>query len=197
MQNKALDRVVILNITVVVEAVLLLVATFWSQLADLPLMPLFVASRLALTTGLLAGLVTAASGFFLLWLAKRFASSFKWLEQLRAIILDEVAPLFATFTFLDILLVAAVSGFCEEVFFRGVIQAQLGLVPASMFFAVFHCPSLRHLPYGIWAFAAALFLGWLLIFTGSLWAPILAHALSNLIVLTFLRFRLKSFVQGP
>jgi membrane protease YdiL (CAAX protease family) len=188
MQNKAIDRVVILNVTIVVEAVLLLVATFWSQLAEIPLLPLFAASQQSLITGVVAGFITAASGFSLLWLAKRFAVSSKWLAELRTIVLDEVAPLFATFTVPDIILVAAASGFCEEVFFRGVIQSQFGLFGAAAFFAIFHCPSLRHLPYGLWALTAGLFLGGLLTFTHSLWTPILAHSISNLIVLIFMRY---------
>jgi hypothetical protein len=96
--------------------------------------------------------------------------------------------LFATFTVPDIILVAAASGFCEEVFFRGVIQSQFGLFGAAAFFAIFHCPSLRHLPYGLWALTAGLFLGGLLTFTHSLWTPILAHSISNLIVLIFMRY---------
>jgi membrane protease YdiL (CAAX protease family) len=195
MQNKTIDRVVILNVTIVVEAVLLLVATFWSQLAEIPLLPLFVADQQSLITGVVAGFGIAASGFALLWLAKQFASSSKWLAELRTIVLDEVAPLFTTLTIPDIILVAVASGFCEEVFFRGVIQSQFGVFGAAAFFAIFHCPSLRHLPYGLWAFTAGLCLGGLMLFTHSLWTPILAHSISNLIVLIFMRYPLKHEAQ--
>jgi membrane protease YdiL (CAAX protease family) len=191
MQNKTIDRVVILNVTVVVEAVLLLVATFWSQLAEISLLPLFTANRQSLITGLVAGAITAASGVLLLWTAKKLGPSLPWLAELRTIVLNEVAPLFATFTFVDIVLVAAASGFCEEVFFRGVIQSQFGLLSAAAFFAIFHCPSLRHLPYGLWALAAGLFLGVTLDYTHSLWTPIIAHSISNLISLCLMRYPRK------
>jgi membrane protease YdiL (CAAX protease family) len=196
MQTKDIDRVVILNVTIVVEAVLLLVATFWSQLAEIPLLPLFAANQQSLLTGVVAGFAIAASGFALLWLAKQLAASSKWLAELRTIVMDEVAPLFATFTLADIVLVAAASGFCEEVFFRGVIQSQFGLFGAAAFFAIFHCPSLRHLPYGLWALTAGLLLGGLLTFTHSLWTPILAHSISNLIVLMCMRYPLKQEAQA-
>ena len=196
MPSKPLDRVTIFNVTIVVEAILLLTATFWAQLSEMYLVPIFRCHRIFLVYGVLGGLITASSGFALLWLAKTYGESSKWLGTLKSIVLDEVAPLFSQFTVPDIMMVAAASGFCEEVLFRGVIQEQSGIVAASAFFGIFHCPSLRHFPYGVWAFCAGLFLGFLKIYTGSVWPPIIAHALSNFIVLLYLRYGLKQAVTN-
>ena len=189
MQNKPLDRVLILNITIAVEAVLLLIATLWIRLSDIEMLPLFHLNRSIVFIGILGGLATAASGFLLLWLGNLFGSQRRWLRELRTIVDDELAPLFRSLSLGDIILIASCSSFCEEIFFRGVIQGELGLLLASVLFGFFHCPSVRHLPYGIWAICAGSFLGWLLILTGAIWAPIFAHALSNLVILLFLRFR--------
>jgi membrane protease YdiL (CAAX protease family) len=176
----------------VVEAVLLLLATLWSQFGEIELLPLFRLNRNIVAIGLLSGVVTASTGFILLWLAYIFGQSIKWLEALRKIVVEELTPLFQTLNVADIFLVAASSGFCEEIFFRGVIQNQLGLWLSAALFGFFHCPTPRHLPYGIWALCAGTFLGWLLIQTGSIWTPIFAHALSNFLVLLFLRYGRKA-----
>lgn len=188
LETKPLDRALILNITIVVEAVLLLLATLWSQFGDIELLPLFRLNRNIVAFGLLAGVATASSGFMLLWLAKVYGKTIKWLETLKSIVLDELTPLFETLHLSDIILIAASSGFCEEIFFRGVVQNQLGLWPSAALFGFFHCPTPRHLPYGVWAFGAGAFLGWLLIQTNSIWTPVFAHSLSNFCVLLYLRY---------
>jgi membrane protease YdiL (CAAX protease family) len=194
MQGRLLDRVMVMNVTIVLEAVLLLIAAVWIQLAHLTIAQEFVANKRALIIGVLAGLGTASSGFILLFIGKLLKDNLQWISSLRKIVMEEVAPLFAELTLFDILLVALASGFCEEVFFRGVMQAQIGYLPTSILFGLFHCPSLRHISYGIWAFSAALLLGFLLDYTGTLWTPIVAHALSNFIVITYLRYGVKAQV---
>lgn len=196
MPGKPLDRVLILNITIVVEAILLLIATLWSQFGEIRMLPLFHLNRHIALTGSLSGLAIAVTGFALFWSAHRFGSAVGWLGNLRNIIDEDLIPLFQTLNLADIIIVAASSGFCEEIFFRGVIQDQLGLWLAAALFGFFHCPTPRHLTYGIWAFCAGLFLGWLLNVTGSLWAPIFAHSISNFLVLSYLRYGRKS-IAGP
>ena len=110
------------------------------------------------------------------------------LVQLQQIVEEEVAPLFAQLTLPDILLASMASGLCEEVFFRGVLQPQLTLIPTSILFGLMHCPSLAMIPYALFTFVAGLFLGWLYDHTHCLWTPILAHFLSNLIVLLVFRY---------
>lgn len=195
MPSKPLDRVTIFNVTIVVEAILLLTATFWSQVGEVYLIPAFRCHRVFVLYGIMGGLLTASSSFILLWLARTYGETNKWLGTLKTIVLDEVAPLFSQFTPADIIMVAAASGFCEEVFFRGVIQEQSGVFIASAFFGIFHCPSFRHFPYGVWAFCAGVFLGFLRDYTGSVWPPIIAHALSNFVVLLYLRYGLKQAVK--
>ena len=191
MPIKSIDRVTLLNITIIVEAFLLSAATVWSWLANVQLAPSMILESRYLLIGSACGVGMAVVSLVLLWLGK----SVSILANLRETILTDIAPIFSELTWMDAILVAAVSGFCEEVLFRGVIQSQFqpqyGLWMTSAIFALFHCPSLRHLSYGIWAFAAGLLLGWLYISTGSLWVPITAHAVSNAVSLIFLRYGVK------
>lgn len=190
MPIKSIDRVTLLNITLIVEGFLLSAATVWSWASAIQLAPHMALSNEMVLLGLACGLALVLSSFALLWLGK----SVGLFSRLRETILTEIAPLFGELTWMDALLVAAVSGFCEEILFRGVIQSQCGLWLTSFIFGLFHCPSLRHLSYGIWAMAAGLFLGWIYDSTGNLWVPILAHALSNAISLIFLRYGVKTAV---
>lgn len=193
MESRSIDRITLLNITLFVEAFLLLTATFWSQFASIQLAPALGWDNRHAAYGAAAGLGIAATGVVLFWMG-RVA---KPLERLREIVIKQIAPIFAGLRFGDLLLIAAVSGFCEEVLFRGVMQQQFGLLPTSLIFGLFHCPSLRHLSYGLWAFCGGLFLGWLYIISGNLWAPIMAHCLSNALSLMFIRYRIKPPAPPP
>src|SRR5262249_55491099 len=84
-----------------------------------------------------------------------------------------------------ILAFALVPAVCEEILFRGFLQSGLARVverPAgvaaasSLVFALFHLDPWRF--SGI--LGLGLFLAWLRLATGSLWAPMAAHAASNI-----------------
>jgi membrane protease YdiL (CAAX protease family) len=84
---------------------------------------------------------------------------------------------------------AIVPAFCEEILFRGFLQAGLaravdrpaGVVAASaLVFAVFHLDPWRFT--GV--FGLGLFLAWLRLRTGSLLPPMAAHAASNVLAIT-------------
>lgn len=188
MQLKTVDRNFILTMTALMEGALLLVSTIWITNARIDLAPHLVLSRKAVLVGAVAGCCMAASGFIATWLGKKLKLARPGLLDLDDIMRNHLAPLFRQFTPLDILLVAAASGFCEEVFFRGVLQNQVNIFFAGIIFGVFHCPDFRYLIYGLWATVAGIFLGWLYLCTGSLWAPIFAHGLSNLIVIAIFRY---------
>lgn len=75
---------------------------------------------------------------------------------------------------------ALASGVAEEAFFRGALQPRVGLVAASVLFALAHAPATRALrPWPAFALAAGLGLGLLFEATGSLLAPVAAHVLVN------------------
>lgn len=175
----------------ILEGILLLVSTIWITVAHIDLAAHLVLSKKALVAGLIGGCSTAANGFFMMWFGRRVQLEPPGIAKLDEIVRNELALLFREFNPMDILLVAAASGFCEEVFFRGVLQNQFNLFFAGIIFGFFHCPDVRYLSYGIFAAVAGLFFGWLYQYTGNLWAPIIAHSLSNLIVISIIRYGLK------
>lgn len=75
---------------------------------------------------------------------------------------------------------ALLSGFAEELFFRGAVQGQLGWIAATVLFALLHTgpgPAFR-----IWTAFAALagvFFGAIMVYRGNLLGPIVGHILVN------------------
>ena len=85
------------------------------------------------------------------------------------------------------LVLAATSGLAEEAFFRGALQPRVGLVAASLLFALAHfAPRRAFLPWPVFAFAAGLAFGALFEATGNLVAPVVAHAAVNALNLRWL-----------
>jgi len=78
---------------------------------------------------------------------------------------------------------------CEELLFRGAIQHAFGPYWTSILFAAIHIRYLRHwIPTGL-VFSISYGLGWIYIQTGSLWTPIVAHFIIDLIMGLIIRFR--------
>jgi uncharacterized protein len=95
----------------------------------------------------------------------------------------------------QIALVASAAGFGEELLFRGLLQAGLAeLLPvphaplvalaiASLVFGAFHWLSTT---YAILATMAGVYFGSLLLYTDSLWPPMIAHGLYDFLALWYL-----------
>ena len=87
-----------------------------------------------------------------------------------------------SFSVRDSLIVALVSGIGEEVFFRGLLQGWIGIWWSSLLFALLHIgPDRRFVSWPILAFVASLVLAGLFEHTGSVVAPVVAHALVNFV----------------
>jgi membrane protease YdiL (CAAX protease family) len=119
--------------------------------------------------GLLAGLaVVTLSGFTM----RRTAWGRKLAETFAAIL----GPLSRSQAWV----LALLSGFGEEIFFRGLLQPALGLVITSLLFGLAHfLPRREILPWTLFSIGAGFLLGWLYQFSGNLVAPIACHVLVN------------------
>lgn len=187
MVTKPISRIALLNMTIFVEAFLLLAATGWSQFSGIALKPALVFSYKPMLIGVAVGLAMAFSGLAL-FAVSRAVPAF---GQVRDLIENFLIPMISELKPIDLVIMAVISGFCEEIFFRGVAQAQFGLVITALAFGLFHDPSFRHISYAIIAFIYGLVLGGLYMWTGNLWAPIIAHITHNLVSLYILRYRIK------
>ncbi|MBP1155226.1 membrane protease YdiL (CAAX protease family) [Paenibacillus sp. PvR052] len=88
-----------------------------------------------------------------------------------------------------IAVLSLVVAFCEEVLFRGAIQASWGPYWTSILFAAIHIRYLQHWLMTGLVFGISYGLGWIYIQTGSLWTPIAAHFLIDFIMGCILRYR--------
>lgn len=87
---------------------------------------------------------------------------------------------------INILIVGVLAAVGEELFFRGIIQPLMiritgkvfwGVLIASLIFSAFHLQFFGFFPRLI----MGMFMGYLLVWTGSLWVPIFAHFVNNLL----------------
>lgn len=90
----------------------------------------------------------------------------------------------------DVFLIACISGFGEEIFFRGLLQWRFGIVPASIVFGIIHIWGKKAIPYALYATAMGFYLGGLFLYTNNIWSPILAHLLNNLLGLLAIKYDL-------
>lgn len=82
---------------------------------------------------------------------------------------------------------AVLSGFAEELFFRGAVQGSWGYIAATVIFAVLHTGSGKGFRlWTVFAALAGLLLGGLVLWRGNLLAATVAHLLVNLINLDYL-----------
>lgn len=138
-----------------------------------------VAAGVLAGVGLLAGLTLATR------------SSWPPLARLEEIVREFVALFFARATLVDLAVVSALAGVAEEALFRGVVQESLsgavGTVPAVGLAAVLF--GLAHYitpTYAIVATGIGALLGALLVATGDLAAPMIAHGLYDFLALAWL-----------
>ena len=107
----------------------------------------------------------------------------------------KIRPIFAGAGWKTLLLVAVLAGVGEELLFRGVVQAGLGrllgnlpaLFATAVLFGLVHWLSPG---YALAATIGGLYFGWLMLFTGGLFIPMVGHAAYDFVALLIL-------VRGP
>ncbi|MFB6362539.1 lysostaphin resistance A-like protein [Paenibacillus elgii] len=88
-----------------------------------------------------------------------------------------------------IALISLIVAFCEELLFRGAIQAWWGPYWTSILFAAIHVRYLQHWLMTGLVFSISYGLGWIYVQTGSLLTPIIAHFLIDFVMGCILRYR--------
>jgi membrane protease YdiL (CAAX protease family) len=156
-------------------------AVLWLGLSEgaIPL-GLFL-DRDAALTDLAAG-VGAGAALVGLWQLGRLALASA--RSLEASIAATLGPLTAA----EVVTLSILSGFSEELFFRGAVQTQLGIVPATVLFALLHLgPGREFRTWTLFALVAGAALGSLMLWRGNLLAPVVAHVGVNLVGLARLQ----------
>ena len=135
-----------------------------------------------------AGLVAAAP--LLLGLRWTLTTSWNPVRRLVALVVEQLGPLLAQRSAGELALLGALAGFAEEILFRGVVQVGLAralpeggaLVVASAAFGLAHFITPT---YAVLAGLAGLYLGGLFLLQGSLTAPVVAHAVYDVVALNY------------
>jgi membrane protease YdiL (CAAX protease family) len=141
----------------------------------------------------LGGLLTGLMATVPLLVTLRWCLRTRWppVAHLMRLVRDEIAPLFHGVGLPRLLLLALLAGVAEEVLFRGVLQpwlavrlpVWLAVLGAGAIFGVAHWLSAA---YAALAAMAGVYLGLLLLLSGNLLAPIVAHALYDFVALAVL-----------
>lgn len=170
----------VLPLLVGVQAGLLALAVAWGWLRGIAW---WDAMRLDgwVVLGVAGGVALSQSSTALFHFMKRFGwAGAEWL-------LDEfLGPLFRGLPLRWAVFLALLSGLCEEAFFRGVLQAEIGLLPASLLFGALHTGDRRLVVTGLWSTAVGLVLGLAYQGTGNLAVPVAMHATSNFVSFVYL-----------
>lgn len=128
----------------------------------------------------------AAATVLLVLLSRWAARNTAWGQALRKEFRGVLGPLTST----EILWLSLLSGFAEEILFRGVLLGRVGLPWSSVLFAAAHLPWRQALwPWTAFAAAIGLGLGALTQWAGSLWPAIFFHLSVNY-------FNLHDLVEG-
>jgi CAAX protease family protein len=166
------------------EAGLLLLAWGLSRWMDISPLQQLRPTLSALVWGI------AATGPLLLGL--RWVLTTRWTpaRDLVSLVVDQLGPLLAGRSVLELGALAVLAGVSEEILFRGVLQAGLGrILPevlalglASALFGLVHFVTRE---YALLAGVMGLYLGTLFLLQGSLLAPIVSHALYDFVALVY------------
>ncbi|MFC4777529.1 CPBP family intramembrane glutamic endopeptidase [Paenibacillus sp. GCM10023252] len=97
--------------------------------------------------------------------------------------------IFRTRAVWHIVVLSFIVAVCEEFLFRGVIQHAFGPYWTSILFASIHVRYLKHwIPTGL-VFSISYGLGWIYMQTDTLWAPIAAHFIIDVVMGLIIRLR--------
>jgi membrane protease YdiL (CAAX protease family) len=144
---------------------------------------------------LLIGTAAAVPPFFLfLFLVSKTAGKVTFFSPLRKKVLIEIRAIFSNCTLIDLLIISLLAGIGEEFLFRGIIQAKLGIVAASIIFGLFHAVSPA---YVIAATVMGFYIGAAYQMSGGLLVPVQIHFAYDFAALIYLRYFITdSLEQG-
>lgn len=176
-------RLSLIRIELVASSLLVGVALVWSAARGLDLPTAVRPALFPVAAGMAAGLALAAT---LPLVTAPWARRVLVLRSLRRTWDSLETGIGPSLTLWEVVVLAVCSGIAEEAFFRGVLQREVGIVAASTVFGLLHPLGFA---YMLWAATAGAGLGMLFVTTGSLIAPVAAHATYNLVALAYLRRR--------
>lgn len=165
------------------EAALIIVAIILGWLANIDPFEYLQFSEKSVFYGLLGTLP-----LFLIFIAME-SMPVAAIQKIREMLLETIAPYLYRHHWTDLLILAAIAGFSEEILFRGVIQPwmenswgmQAGLLASSVLFGLLHAITPL---YALLATCVSIYLGLFLDYGGerNLLTPVVVHAMYDFLV---------------
>ena len=178
--NTTADRARFVRLAVAAELGLGVLAVLWISWRDLP------SPNLTRFEDLGAGLLVAFGLAVLNLGLLRYGPNIAPLRSIRRFYGRILRPLLGHLGPVQILVLSVAAGVGEELLFRGVVQPEWGLIPASVLFGIVHIGGADMVAFGVWAGGIGALLGWLAVATGGLLAPITAHAVYDALALAYI-----------
>ena len=177
----------ILKLAILIEGGALLIALLLAEYLDIELFPL---TRQPLRDLLIGTAAVAPPFLMFLFSFSKTAEKMPFIGSLKQLVLREIKTLFSGCTFVDLVIISLLAGFAEEFLFRGVIQAKLGIIAASIIFGLIHAVSPA---YVIAATIMGLYIGAAYQMSGSLLVPVQIHFVYDLAALIYIRYFSRSY----
>ncbi|EKE03216.1 MAG: hypothetical protein ACD_20C00234G0038 [uncultured bacterium] len=175
-----------------IEGALLLIAILWGYLIKINPFNLIYFNYVHIFWSVIAAVFMLVVNYIAINEFSKFIPFFKSLKDAY----NDIAYLAADVSLPAALLIALISGFVEEFFFRGILQQQFGIIIASVVFGLFHIGNAKTLSYGLYAILIGFYFGWLFMITGNLLVPIIVHVLNNFLALPYMRYYYKKYVKN-
>lgn len=109
-------------------------------------------------------------------------------REMRRLYVTGLKPMFGRLGPGHIVVISAAAGIGEELFFRGVLLPEIGLIGSSLIFGVLHTGGRGTYAFGAWVALMGAGLGWLSTWSGGLVAPIVAHAVYDALAMSYIRW---------
>ena len=187
-----LEQKNLLLIVTATEVVLLLVALLWGFLAEINPFNCLSFDLKDIFIGIIGAMLLLAVNFLSINVFSKYIPFFKHLKNAYS----EVCALCTDISLQNAFIMAVLSGFVEELFFRGILQPQFGIIISSIVFGFFHIGGKKTFYYGIYTIFIGLYLGWLFIFTGNLLTCVIVHFLNNFLAFPYMRYYYKKYIKG-
>ena len=164
------------------EGFLIGFAAVWAFLRHIPIRDRLSLNLADSLLGIGVGLLLLGTNYLLVEYGSRYFTFFRMIKRL---IEHEISPLFRQISLSAIALIALVSGLAEELLFRGILQAEIGIWLSSILFGAAHVWRKTAIVYGLYAAAVGLFFGAIYLWSDNLWVPTLAHMVNNFAALLY------------
>ena len=171
----------VLALALTTHAVLIAVAWAAADALDLP--PRWGSPARDVLIGLAVAVVLGVTNHAVLVHAPE-----NWIVNgVRAVYHETLVPLFVRISPVGIVTLGMAAGVAEEWLFRGILQPLVGVALASLLFGAAHIGGPHMLAFGVWASTMGLVMGGLAMATGGLVAPMVAHAVYDMLALEYIR----------